>query len=132
MKLTSNKPYLVRAIYEWNLDNGLTPYIVVDTKHKLVNLSDTLIPYVNQDKFLVLNISPKSSLNLNITNDITSFIAKFNGVEEFVKLPTESIICLHSKETGQQFKFDINYDSEIEENSNNKEKNKNNHLKRVK
>ena len=72
---TSTKPYLLRALYEWCIDNSQTPHLVVwVNEHTRVPMQ-----YV-RDNEIVLNIGPTASHNLNIDNDWISFSARFGGV----------------------------------------------------
>ena len=78
--MTSSKPYLVRALYEWILDNDHTPYILVDTGSDQV-----LIPAgIASDGKVVLNVAPAAVQNLDMNNESLSFSARFNGVADGV------------------------------------------------
>ena len=81
--MTSSKPYLVRALYEWILDNDNTPYILVDTGNDQV-----LIPNgIASDGKVVLNLAPAAIQDLEMTNEHVSFSARFNGVAEQIYCP---------------------------------------------
>jgi stringent starvation protein B len=79
--MTSSKPYLVRALYEWILDNDTTPYILVDTGNDQVLIP----PGIANDGKVVLNLAPQAIQNLEMTNDHVSFSARFNGVAEDIE-----------------------------------------------
>jgi len=94
--MTSNKPYVVRAFYEWILDNNLTPYIVVDT-----TVYGVLVPlnFVT-DNQIVLNISPDSVGGISLVGDAIEFSARFGGKLERLFVPYGSISAIYAKENG--------------------------------
>lgn len=99
--MTSSKPYLVRALYEWILDNDTTPYILVDTS------SDQVIipPGIASDGKVVLNLSPAAIQNLEMTNEHISFSARFNGVAEDLFCPVSSLMAIYARENGEGMMF---------------------------
>lgn len=99
---TSTKPYLIRALYEWCLDNGNTPYIAV-----WVN-EHTRVPaqYV-QDEQIVLSISPTATKDLFIDNEWVNFHARFGGVSHEIWVPIGHVISLFAKETGEGMGFEV-------------------------
>ncbi len=100
MKETSTAPYLIRAIFEWCCDNGLTPYIAVKVDEK----ARVPLEYV-KDGEIVLNISPSATRNLKIGNDILQFSARFVSVSREISVPIASIGGIFAKETGQGLSF---------------------------
>ena len=99
--MTSSKPYLIRALYEWILDNGTTPYILVDTSSDQV-----LIPAgIANDGKVVLNLSPAAIQNLEMTNEHISFSARFNGVAEDLYCPVSSLMAIYARENGEGMMF---------------------------
>ncbi len=100
MKEASTTPYLIRAIFEWCCDNGLTPYIAV----KVDERARVPLEYV-KDGEIVLNISPSATRNLKIGNDILQFSARFVGVSREISVPIASIGGIFAKETGQGLSF---------------------------
>ena len=99
--MTSSKPYLVRALYEWILDNDTTPYILVDTSSDQV-----LIPAgIASDGKVVLNLSPAAIQNLEMTNEHVSFSARFNGVAEDLYCPISSLMAIYARENGEGMMF---------------------------
>ncbi|MEN8178620.1 MAG: ClpXP protease specificity-enhancing factor [Pseudomonadota bacterium] len=99
--MTSNRPYLIRALYEWLVDNELTPYLLVDT-----NLPDVAVPseFV-EDGRIVLNVNPRAISNLELGNDWISFSARFKGVMEDVMVPPVAVLGIYAKENGQGMLF---------------------------
>lgn len=100
--MTSRRPYLIRAIYEWVLDNELTPYLLVDATYP-----DTELPqqYI-EDGRIVLNISPQSVRFLDINNDQISFTARFSGSSQTLFFPIGSVLAIYAKENGNGMLFD--------------------------
>ena len=99
---TSTKPYLLRALYEWCIDNSQTPHLVVwVNEHTRVPMQ-----YV-RDNEIVLNIGPTASHNLNIDNDWISFSARFGGVAHDIWIPVGHVISIFSRESGEGMGFEV-------------------------
>ncbi|MEO1766243.1 ClpXP protease specificity-enhancing factor [Thiobacter aerophilum] len=98
----STKPYLIRAIYEWCVDQGYTPYLAVQVDGR------TRVPmeYVKNGQ-IVLNISYTATHKLKIDNDFIRFAARFNGVSRELKIPVEAVSGIFAKETGQGLFFQV-------------------------
>lgn len=99
--MTSNRPYLIRALYEWILDNELTPHLLVDARRKDAELP---IAYV-QDGKIVLNIAPSAVRGLVIGNDRIAFGARFGGVAMDVSVPVDAVIGIYARENGRGMLF---------------------------
>jgi stringent starvation protein B len=99
--MTSSKPYLVRALYEWILDNDTTPYILVDTSSDQVLIP----PGIASDGKVVLNLAPAAIQNLEMTNEYVSFSARFNGVTEDLYCPISSLMAIYARENGEGMMF---------------------------
>lgn len=99
--LTSNKPYLIRALYEWIGDNGLTPYLLVDAGQPGTRVP----PQAVKDGRVVLNIAARAVTRLDLGNDIISFQARFNGVAMLVLVPIEAVLAIYAMENGQGMMF---------------------------
>lgn len=96
MAMTSNQPYLLRAFYEWILDNDLTPYLVVDA-----NVPDTVVPQQHvHDGQIVLNVSPSACAKLNMGNEYIMFEARFGGVAMQIQVPCQGVLAIYAKENG--------------------------------
>ena len=95
--MTPSRPYLFRAINEWLLDNGMTPYILVD-----VTVENTYVPqhFVQNDE-IILNISPSSVQNLAIDNAGIAFNARFRGQPFDIYVPMQAVQSIYAKENGQ-------------------------------
>lgn len=101
MDLTPSQPYLLRAIYEWIVDNDLTPYLLVDASN-----DDVHVPrqYVENGK-IVLNIAPRAVNNLELSNENVNFNARFSGKAMDVIFPVDSVLAIYAKENGQGMVF---------------------------
>lgn len=99
--MTPSRPYLMRALNEWILDNHCTPYVLVDAGIQGVQVPQD---YVNNGQ-IVLNISPSAVQNLLINQDGLSFSARFGGVPMDVYVPIVAILAIYARENGQGMVF---------------------------
>jgi stringent starvation protein B len=99
--LSSTKPYLVRAFYEWILDNGLTPHLLVDAQYPGTQVPVEFV----QDGQIVLNLAPSAVRNLVIGNDQIQFAARFGGVARELLVPTEAVLGIFTRENHQGMVF---------------------------
>ena len=99
-KERSTKPYLIRAIYEWCTDSGLTPYLSVKVD------AQTRVPfeYVKNGE-IVLNISPDATHRLTIGDDTVQFSARFNGVSRECSIPLAAVTGISARENSQGLFF---------------------------
>jgi stringent starvation protein B len=95
--MTSNRPYLLRAIYEWIVDNGLTPYLLVDAHAEGVQVPPSAV----KDGRVVLNIAPRAVAQLQLGNREVAFMARFGGVGHAVSVPVAAVLAIYAQETGQ-------------------------------
>ncbi|PVY78811.1 stringent starvation protein B [Tamilnaduibacter salinus] len=100
-KMTSSRPYLVRAFNEWILDNGCTPYILVDAGIQGVQVPSEHIA----NGQIVLNISPSAVKGLMIANEALEFSARFGGVPMQVYVPLMAVLAIYARENGQGMVF---------------------------
>jgi len=100
-RMKSNRPYLLRALYEWILDNDLTPHLLVDA-----TASDNEVPeqYVEDNK-IILNLHPAAVKGLELANERISFNARFGGCSHHISVETESILAIYAKENGMGMIF---------------------------
>jgi stringent starvation protein B len=105
--MISNKPYILRAFYDWILDNRCTPILVinVDSPHCRVPLD-----YVENGE-IVFNIAPAAVRGLKLNNDAVEFKATFNGIVHMIYAPVRSIGALYAEENGEGVYFDSPEDS---------------------
>lgn len=99
--MSPSRPYLVRALHQWILDNQCTPYILVDTTMPNVSVPEA---YVENGQ-IVLNISPSAIQDLLMDDDGISFNARFGGVPMAVFVPTVGVLAIYAKENGQGMMF---------------------------
>lgn len=99
---TSTKPYLVRALYEWCVDNGFTPHLLV------VVDSQTRVPkeHVREGK-IVLNVGALATDKLRMTNDHVEFLARFGGVARELYIPMHAVAAIYARENGQGMSFEV-------------------------
>lgn len=102
--MTSSRPYLIRAIYDWIVDNSFTPYLLVNAEN-----DNAIIPreYVEDGK-IVLNINPTAISNLQLGNDYIMFNARFSGKAMEVSIPVIAVLAIYAQENGQGMMFDEN------------------------
>lgn len=104
----STKPYLLRALYEWCVDNGHTPYLACRITPKV-----RVPKHLMQQAEVVFNIGPAASPNLNIDNEWVFFSARFNGVSEDIWLPVSQVVGIYARETGEGMGFQAEPEMEV-------------------
>ena len=95
--MTSNRPYLLRALYEWIGDNDMTPHLLVDATFEGVQVPKSTI----KDGRVVLNIAARAVAQLDMGNREVRFKARFGGVSQSVVVPLAAILAIYAQETGQ-------------------------------
>ena len=100
--MTSSRPYLVRALYEWIVDNGCTPHVLVDAHVPGVEVPQQ---YVKNGQ-IVLNVSPTAVADLVIGNEDMRFRGRFGGIAVDVVAPTAAILGIYARENGQGMVFE--------------------------
>lgn len=101
LDMTSSRPYLIRAIYEWIIDNGLAPHVLVNTLIAGVNVP---MQYAQNGK-IILNLSPSATHHLQMNNDKIEFNARFGGVTQIVSVPIAAVLAIYARENGQGMVF---------------------------
>ncbi|MET4570936.1 stringent starvation protein B [Rhodanobacter soli] len=99
--MTTNRPYLLRAIYDWISDNNLTPYVLVDAGFAGVRVP----PQVVKNGQVVLNLAMRAVANLDLGNEWISFQARFSGVSQAIQIPVQAVLALYAQENGQGMMF---------------------------
>ena len=102
MEETSTKPYLLRALYEWCVDNGCTPHLAVK-----VDSRTQVPPEFVKNGEITLNVSPTAVHKLQMGNDLIEFSARFSGVARQISVPVANVTALYARETGHGMSFDI-------------------------
>lgn len=99
--MTSNRPYLIRALYEWIVDNGMTPHLLVDADHPSAQVPSEYV----EDGRIVLNISPSAVQSLVMENDSIGFSARFGGVPRQVSVMPDAVLGIYARENGKGMLF---------------------------
>lgn len=99
--MTSSRPYLIRALYEWIVDNSFTPYMLVDTAQDVVQVPRAFV----ENGRIILNISPEATHSLVLGNDAITFNARFSGTAMDVYVPISSVLAIYARENGQGMMF---------------------------
>lgn len=99
--MSSNKPYLIRAFYDWIVDNECSPYLVVDTTRPGVDVPEEFI----SDGQIVLNIKPSAVQSLQLSNDVITFYARFSGQPHSIYVPTSAVTAIYARENGAGMVF---------------------------
>ena len=101
--MKSDRPYLIRALNEWILDNDLTPHILVDA-----NADDVKVPsqFITDGK-VVLNIAPGAVKALQIDNNHIVFNARFSGKSHHISIPVGAVLAIYAKENGKGMIFPV-------------------------
>jgi stringent starvation protein B len=100
--MTSNRPYLIRALFDWLLDNALTPHLLVEVD----NDSTVVVPHqFVEDGRIVLNISPTAVRGLELGNELITFNARFGGAPMDVMVPVSAVLGIYARENGQGMLF---------------------------
>jgi stringent starvation protein B len=94
------KPYLIRAVYEWLVDNNFTPYLLADAANAEVPESAV------KDGAVVLNLRPAAVEAMSLGNEVITFNARFKGVSQTITVPVASVLAVYAKENGQGMRFD--------------------------
>lgn len=95
--MTSHRPYLLRALYEWIADNGMTPHLLVDATRPGVQVPTHTV----KDGKVVLNVAERAVSQLHMTNEGITFSARFGGVSFPVSVPIHAVLAIYARETGQ-------------------------------
>lgn len=99
--MTPTRPYLVRAFFDWIIDNGMTPYMLVDATVEGVSVPASYI----RDGRIVLNVAPAAVTDLELGTSQVSFGARFAGVAQTIAMPVSAIMAVYARENGQGMFF---------------------------
>jgi stringent starvation protein B len=109
--MTSHRPYLLRALYEWIADNGLTPHLLVDATRPQV-----MVPrHAVKDGRIVLNVAQRAVSGLEMSNELIRFSARFGGVSHTVSVPVSAVLAIYARENGQGMALPPETDDEIDD-----------------
>ncbi len=99
--MTPRRPYLLRAMYAWMVDNELTPYLLVDAEVAGVDVPRAYV----EDGKIVLNLAPAATDRLDMSGDAVEFMARFGGQSQRIQVPGTAILAIYASETGQGMMF---------------------------
>jgi len=102
MSMSSSRPYIVRALYDWIIENDCTPYILVNAFGDDVEVPQEHV----KDGQIILNISPSAVQNLFIRSEAIDFDGRFAGIPKRVYVPIAAVMGIYAKENGQGMIFD--------------------------
>lgn len=100
--MTSLKPYLIRSIYEWVIDNNLTPHLLADADYEGAIVPEQFV----EDGKIVLNVRPAAIQGLILGNEMIEFNARFSGKPMHILLPVKAVMAIYAKENGKGMIFD--------------------------
>ncbi len=101
--MNSSRPYLVRALYEWIVDNDCTPHLLVNADFPGVQVPAGFA----SDGQIVLNVSPGAVRHLHMDNEAISFEGRFGGVAHSLYVPSAAVLAIYARENGQGMVFDL-------------------------
>ena len=101
--MNSSRPYLIRALYEWIVENDCTPHLLVDADYPGARVP----PGYAKDGQVVLNVSPSAVRHLHMDNDAVSFEGRFGGVPQSLFIPAAAVLAVYARENGQGMVFDL-------------------------
>ena len=100
--MSPSRPYRMRAVYDWIVDNDCTPDVLVDAAPE-----DVMVPrQFVKDGQIVLNISPSAVVDLNISNEAVFFNGRVGGVATDIYVPISAVIGIYARENGQGMVFE--------------------------
>ncbi|MDX2346101.1 MAG: ClpXP protease specificity-enhancing factor [Legionella sp.] len=100
-KMTSSRPYLIRSIYDWIVDNHLTPYLLVNAEYPGVEIP---LEFVTAGR-VILNVSPESCRGLHLDNDRIVLTTRFSGRTVQLALSPGAVLAIYAKENGRGMEF---------------------------
>ena len=101
--MNSSRTYLIRALYEWIVDNQCTPHLLVNAEFPKVQVP----PGYAADGQIVLNVSPSAVRHMHMDNEAVSFEGRFGGVAHSLFIPAAAVLAIYARENGQGMVFDL-------------------------
>ena len=101
--MNSSRPYLVRALYEWIVDNDCTPHMLVNSEYPAVQVPQGFA----SDGQIVLNVAPSDIRHLHMDNEAISFEGRFAGVPQSLYIPAAAVLAIYARENGQGMVFEV-------------------------
>ncbi len=109
--MNSSRPYILRALHEWIVDNECTPHILVDVNYPQVKVP----PGYAADGQIVLNAAPAAVRYFTVDNQAISFEARFSGAPFSLYVPIDAVLAIYANENGQGMFFDARSDVQAED-----------------
>lgn len=109
--MLSNRPYLLRAFYQWIVDSQCTPILVIDANNPRCKIP---MDYAEGGE-IVFNVSSSAVRDLKIANDFVEFKASFSGVIHIISAPVKAILAVYAEENGEGIFFDAEEDGDEDE-----------------
>lgn len=103
MTMKSNRPYLLKAFYEWIVDSDCTPYIAVDAHYPGVEVPQEFVT----DGQIVLNVAPRAVTNFDMNHQSVSFSTRFGGIPIDIMVPVAAVVGIYAHENGQGMVFEV-------------------------
>jgi len=100
-EMTPNRPYLLRALHQWIVDNGMTPHLLIDAEAEGVDVPAQVI----QNGKVILNVSPGAVQGLDLGNEWILMDARFSGTAHQISVPVSAVIAVYARENGQGMMF---------------------------
>ncbi len=113
MEMLSNKPYLIRAFYEWIVDSQCTPFVTVNANDSRCKIPQQFV----EDGQITLNVSPMAVREFKVSSDLLEFVASFSGVVYRISAPVSAVLAIYAQENGEGMFFD--YEEELDSASSN-------------
>lgn len=108
--MNSSRPYLLRALYEWIVDNNCTPHILVAAEYPGARVPAGYA----KDGQVVLNVSPSAVRYLEMGNDALTFEGRFGGVAQSLYVPVAAVLAIYARENGEGMAFELDEPAEGE------------------
>lgn len=105
-KMTPTRPYFLRAVYQWIVDNDCTPFLAVDAQLPGVNVPQEFV----EDGQITLNLAPSAIAYLQMENSHIEFSARFSGTPRNIYIPMAAVLGIYARENGQGMAFPEEYD----------------------
>lgn len=102
MSMSPNRPYLIRAFYDWIVDNDCTPHIAVDAYYPGVEVPQNYV----SDGQIILNIAPRAISGMDLGNKFIRFNTRFGGVPTDICIPVAAVVGIYARENGQGMVFE--------------------------
>ena len=106
--MKSNRPYLIRAFYDWIVDSECTPYVVIDAHHENVEVPQNFVT----NGQIILNIAPRAVTDFDMSNDSIKLSTRFGGIPIDIFCPMGSILGIYAQENGQGMMFEPDPDDD--------------------